>query len=121
MQCEKIVKTEAAPAAGGDPAASPPAAPAPVLLGPSGILVLAVWFGVLTGLGEVAVVLVRIYGFGGFVREFPHLVWMAPVADVLLMAAPGLLLALAAARWPRLGSLRLVAFGYLTVAFLCLL
>jgi arylsulfatase A-like enzyme len=92
-----------------------------VYLGPSQILLLAVWFGVLTGVGELAVVAVRTFCLHDPVRELPELLWMAPVADVLLLALAGVLLAFGA--WLRLGigSLRLVTFVYLALATATLL
>ena len=96
-------------------------APLPaVRLGPSHILVFAVWFGVLTGFCELAAVGFRFYYERQPVENWPELLWMTPVADVLLMAIPGALLALATWWRPKVGSLRLVAFAYLAVALACL-
>jgi arylsulfatase A-like enzyme len=118
QDAQRMPATREAPS-GRAPEAAP--APAVVRLGPSHILALAMWFGVLTGLAEIAAALLRVYRYGQPVREFPDLLWMAPAADALLMAFPGVLLALGAWFWPRLGTLRLVAFVYLSVAFFGLL
>src|SRR5579884_476765 len=109
-------------------ATEPPQAAAPegsscstVRLEPSQVLVLAVWFGVLTGFGEIAIAGFKVFGQGQVVRGFPELLWMVPLADILLLALPGLVLALAAWLRPGFGSLRLVTFVYLTLAIFCLL
>jgi arylsulfatase A-like enzyme len=91
-----------------------------VRLTPSQILVLALWFGLLSGLGEIVIALVRIER-GRAVHQFPELLWMAPLADVFLFTILGLVLALMVSVWARPGSLRLVTFAYLFVAFLGLL
>src|SRR5262249_13914129 len=88
---------------------------------PSQILVLAVWFGVLAGFCEVAVTGFRFYFQGKIVVDWPELLWMTPAADVLLLAAVGVLLAIGARLRAGIGSLRLVAFVYLTVSIACTL
>jgi arylsulfatase A-like enzyme len=92
-----------------------------IRIGPSQILALAVWFGVLTGLGELAAVGLRVLCGGDPVVEWPELLWMAPMADVLFLLVPGLLLALVAWLRPGVISLRLIAFVYFTGTFACLL
>src|SRR5262249_56237337 len=97
------------PPAGG---AAPPGGvraepPAPAArLGPSHVLALAVWFGVLAGLCELPVIALKVYGLGRVLRVSADTLWMAPLADALLFAVPGLLLAAATRLWPRLGSRR---------------
>jgi arylsulfatase A-like enzyme len=90
-----------------------------ILLAPVSVLILAVWFGVLTGLGELAYVAFKIYFHQMIYRDLPELIWMLPLTDVVLLGMPGLILAVAAWLRPQLGSLRLVTFVYLSMAVLC--
>jgi arylsulfatase A-like enzyme len=82
-------------------------------------VVLAFWFGLLIGCCEIAVVGFRVYCLGKLVSDWPELLWMAPVAGILLLAVPSIVLALGA--WLRrpIVTLGLVAFAYLTVTFAC--
>jgi hypothetical protein len=77
-----------------------------------GFLLLAVWFGLLTGLVEVALLCIRKFLFARILFLGPQFVWMTPVADVLLFIVPGLFLWFLAACWPRL-----VSFGFATFVF----
>jgi arylsulfatase A-like enzyme len=93
----------------------------PVRLDPWQVLSLAAWFGVLTGLVELAFVGYRVYIQAKIVTELPGLLWRAPLADVLLFAVVGILLSFAAWLRPSLGSLRLVTFVYLALFLMFLL
>src|SRR5690349_12308943 len=100
LEQERDARTAPAPQAGPHRGAEAGQASSAVRLGPSQILALAVWFGVLTGLGEIAAALFKVSARGDVGRALPQLLWMGPVADVLLMSVPGLLLALGATLWP---------------------
>ncbi|MBI4589580.1 MAG: sulfatase [Candidatus Rokubacteria bacterium] len=84
---------------------------------PTRFLLLAVWFGLLTGYLELCV----LGAWKILLRELlfvsPHAVWMAPVVNVFLFSVPALLLLLLARRWPRLGSLRVVTAVLAFLAF----
>jgi arylsulfatase A-like enzyme len=93
----------------------------------SEILVLAVWFGLLAGLGELVCIGDAVYRRGQHlarldesVRWTPDVLWMTPLADTLLLAAAGVLLAALAWPFPRLRSPRLVIFVYAALASLFL-
>ncbi len=58
------------------------------------------WFGLLTGLGELAYVAVRKYARGLFVFQGADILWMTPLASAALFVTLALLLGVAARRWP---------------------
>ncbi|MEO8294435.1 MAG: sulfatase [Gemmatimonadota bacterium] len=60
---------------------------------PLSIILLSLWFGLLTGLGEVAIMAIRKYALHRFLFLSMDSVWMAPVADVVLFATAGIVLA----------------------------
>lgn len=62
---------------------------------------LAIWFGLLTGLAEVVILAVRKLILHQIVDQGDQVVWMAPLADLILMLVPAAVLALFAFRWPR--------------------
>jgi arylsulfatase A-like enzyme len=86
-----------------------------------GIFRAAIWFGLLAGLSEIAVSVIRQFILGEVVWFWsPHLVWMTPLADVALFVVVGLILLPAAWRWPEPVSLAAsLIFPFL--AFLSLL
>lgn len=77
---------------------------------------LAVWFGLMTGIAEIALAIARdnwwVHPDMPLTREF---IWMTPLADILLFSFVGLLLILLARRWPQLAALRstVFVFGFL--------
>lgn len=78
--------------------ATPPRAGAPVDsagLAPGGVILVAVWIGLLTGLVEAATFLARTVLFQGLADRSPDLVWMAPLgyAATYAVGAAGLGLA----------------------------
>lgn len=73
------------------------------------ILGLALWFGLATGLGEVAIRGVQKFGLGQLLRTPIQFVWMAPVANVVLFAGAALVVWLASLFLPRLRTARFVA------------
>ena len=84
------------------------------------ILVIAVWGAMLTGLLHAATLGI------GLLRErvifsSRDVIWMAPVAYLLVFLAPALLLAAAAIVSPRMVPLRFVVFGYVAFGIFCLL
>jgi arylsulfatase A-like enzyme len=89
------------------------------------LLILAVWFGLLTGFAEVSLLTVRkffLHQFKGFFVEFnPHVVWMAPLSDLVLLTIVGLVLCAAGLLWPKLISLRVAGVVCAFLTFLSLL
>lgn len=100
-------------------------------------LLLVAWLGILAGLGEAATLgIIKVGSLAlppegwmgsyvrwrhGYVWLSPHVVWMAPVASVGLLAVPGVVLAVLASLKPKHVTLR-VATGVLAfVAFTSLL
>jgi arylsulfatase A-like enzyme len=88
-------------------------------LGPVQLVVLAAWCGLAAGELEVAVRFLH-RTFGSTHRLFlmtRHFVWLVPLIDLALFLAAGVMLALAARRWPRragwLGPRLLVALALL--------
>jgi arylsulfatase A-like enzyme len=64
------------------------------------IVRLALWFGLVTGFGEVMLLLLRRYVLHRFLFLPQDSVWMVPVADGLCFLVVGLLLALGHRLWP---------------------
>ncbi len=85
---------------------------------PRGLILMALWFGLFTGLGETAVLAYMKLVLHQTLRLSPHFVWMAPVGEAFFFFATALILALLARRWSRLGSL---ATAGLVFSFLCFL
>jgi arylsulfatase A-like enzyme len=91
--------------------------PAPI---PS-LLLVAAWFGLLTGFGEVSLLAAKRILLQQFIRFGPNLIWMAPLSDLLFFIVPGLILALVAWRWPKAISVRTACLVFAFLSFLSLL
>jgi arylsulfatase A-like enzyme len=93
----------------------------------SRILLMAVWFGLLAGLGEVSMFVIKKYFVpqltptGPFTYLSRHFTWMIPLAEVIVYAVPAIILSVIAWRWPRLVSVRVTAFVFSFLGFLSLL
>ncbi|HZW30634.1 MAG TPA: sulfatase [Isosphaeraceae bacterium] len=92
-------------------------------LSPWDVLVLSAWIGLAAGLCEVGVRVLcrsldptrRLYTMSR------HFLWLAPLTDLLVFSAAGLVLALVTKRWPRRGAWlgpRLILFGAVLPALL---
>jgi arylsulfatase A-like enzyme len=68
------------------------------------LLLLAGWFGLVVGLSEVCIRSVQVFLLHQRIWLSPHVVWMAPLADVLVFVVATLLLLLAGKFWPKLLS-----------------
>lgn len=99
-----------------------PHAPASQSLSAGQIVLTAIFFALLTGLCEAAILLVLKAGFGLYIHFEPQVAWMSPVAYLLVLAPPTLLLLVA--HWLRPGpvTLRVVVgvFVFLSVVSLAL-
>jgi arylsulfatase A-like enzyme len=73
-------------------------------------------FGLITGLFEVTIRGIQKFGLHGYIHQSPDIIWMAPLADVLIFSFASFPLWLIARRWPRLVSVRLTV---LVFSFLC--
>jgi arylsulfatase A-like enzyme len=97
------------------------------------LLIRAVWFGLLTGFAEVSLVAAQKFLLRRFepqaLRSFvfllqgfnPHVVWMTPVADLLLFSLVGLVLMIGALVWPKLIAPRIATTVFAFLAFSSLL
>ncbi len=88
---------------------------------PLPVLLLAVWFGLITGLVEVSVLGIQKSILHQIIHLGAQVAWMAPVADALLFAAVGLALCVGSYRWPRLGSARVTSFTFTFIMTLSIL
>lgn len=95
--------------------------PSVTSLKPAEILLLALWFGLLMGLAEVAVWAIQTAVLGQLVVTSHHIIWMAPLVNILYLVGPALILALIAGRWPGRISLSLIIFVFTLPGFLGLL
>jgi arylsulfatase A-like enzyme len=81
------------------------------------VLVLALWFGLVTGCGEVVLVAIRKFALHRLVRLSPHVVWMAPLADIALFVLAAIVLIAAGRLWPRLLALRPASTVFAALSF----
>jgi len=88
---------------------------------PAAYLLLAAWFGLLTGVGEVFLLAVKKYFLHRLINVGADIVWMTPLAEMCVFAVPGVILYVMAWRWPRRVSLRSVVFLLAFLSFLSLL
>ena len=73
---------------------------------PVNYLLLALWFGLITGLVEVLLLGIKKFYLGQVIKFGPDVIWMTPLADAVLFLIPASVLMLLAWRWPKLGSRR---------------
>src|SRR5579885_982701 len=94
-------------------------APPRTLSRPPGIVLQAVWFGLLTGLLEYGVRAVKLYGFHRFIfgADNPHNAWMTIADNLLLFTGFGVVLAAVARPRPRWVSVRVVVFVLAALAY----
>jgi arylsulfatase A-like enzyme len=85
---------------------------------PLRVLLLAVWFGLLAGLGEMSILTIAKFFLNRYTHQGPQVVWTAPMADVLIFAIPGLILSFLVWRWPKFVSLGLAVFIFCFLGFL---
>jgi arylsulfatase A-like enzyme len=76
----------------------------------TGLAAQALWFGLLTGLTEAALVTFKQRVLGRYVRMSPEIVWMAPVMDAILFLVIAAVLALLSRAWTPLGRRSSVTF-----------
>jgi arylsulfatase A-like enzyme len=85
------------------------------------LLGVVMWFALLTGLAEASLLAFRKFVQHRTIVVSPHVVWMAPLADLLLFTLAVLGLSLVARRWPKAVSLPSVAFVLASLGFSSLL
>ena len=83
-------------------------------ISPLDVLVLSAWCGLAGGLLEVGTrVLCKILPSQRMYMMSRHFIWLAPLSNLLIFGAVGLVLALATKLWPARGRLALLAAGLL--------
>lgn len=82
---------EPAPEGAANPDTAPDESPAEPISAAQ-LLMLATWFALLAGVGEVLVIALQRFGLQRFVLVGEQVVWMAPVANLLVFAVAALLL-----------------------------
>src|SRR5262245_58514252 len=87
----------------------------------SDCLILAVWFGFVTGVAELIVLAIRWFFFNRPIGNGPHVIWMAPLASIALFAMPGVALFVTARLWPGLDTLRLATTVFSLLGYFNLL
>ncbi|MFV1987959.1 MAG: sulfatase [Gemmatimonadota bacterium] len=80
-------------------------------------LLLACAFGLATGWSEVALRGVQKFVMGSLIAQSRHIIWMSPVADVLLFLVVGSVLFALGRFVPRAGSFRSFAFVFTALLF----
>jgi hypothetical protein len=94
----------------------------PIPFEPSTVLLIAaIWFGVITGLAEVALLAVKRLLLHKLIFVSTDTIWMAPLADVLLFAVPALILFLLARKWQSFVSLRVIVLVFSFMSYLSVL
>ena len=86
------------------------------------LLLLALWFGFVTGYGEVALHLAKKYLLGHIVFLSQHYLWMTPLTDVIIFSLVGGILAIIASLAPKqkLGKPAVFIYIFLALATLYL-
>ncbi|MFN2399273.1 MAG: sulfatase [Gemmatimonadaceae bacterium] len=89
-------------------------------ISPGRIILTAVFFALVTGLGQAAILLVLKAGFDMYIHFEPQVAWMSPVAHLLVYAPPALILLLVHRLRPRAVTVGVVVgvFVFLSVASL---
>ena len=80
-------------------------------LKPIDIILLGIWFAILTGVGEfIFLTLARIFLKSYIYYYGPYLIWLIPLAEMLVFFLPSAILSLLSLRWPKVAALRIVIF-----------
>lgn len=86
------------------------------------LLVMALWFGAISGLLQLLELAYQKWVSGTFVHRGQHVIWMAPLAESILLVVPAAMLFLLGTRWQRLANPGAAAGTYAFVAAIsCLL
>jgi arylsulfatase A-like enzyme len=85
------------------------------------VLLIAVWFGLVAGLGEVSLAAIAKSFLHHYTHLSPHIVWMTPSADAIILAIPGLIFSIVMWRWPGTVAFRLATFVFAFLACLSVL
>lgn len=99
----------------------PSSSAAALSLRSTNLLIITVWFALLTGLIEVSILADKKFSFEQFIFLSPHVAWMAPLADLVIFSAASCCLVLIVLLRPGLISLRTTVFVFALLGFLSLL
>jgi len=80
---------------------------------PTRVLLIGLWFGLLTGFLEDALLAIRSYGLGHLVHVSWQFPWMVPVANGMIFLVPALFLTITDLLFPKLVPFRLILFVFL--------
>jgi arylsulfatase A-like enzyme len=80
---------------------------------PSRVLLIGLWFGLVTGFLEVALLAIRGYGLGHLVHVSGQFPWMIPLANAMIFLVPALVLTIGDLVFPKLVPFRLLLFVFL--------
>jgi arylsulfatase A-like enzyme len=83
----------------------------------SRLLLIAAWFGLATGLGEVSLRAVQKFLLDQRIFASPHVIWMAPLADLFCFTVLGCILIFIARIWSRPISLGITTFIFAFLSF----
>jgi arylsulfatase A-like enzyme len=85
------------------------------------IFYLAAWFGLVTGLAEVAIFAGEKFFLHQYIFQSPDIIWMAPLSEILVFSLTAITVWLITRRWPKLVSLRVIIFLFAFLSFVSLL
>src|SRR4030095_6866109 len=85
---------------------------------PIAILLLALWFALAGGLLEVSMAAAGSFILHHYTHLNPHIAWMTPLGNAIILAIPGLIFALGLWFWPTNTSLRIALFLISFLTFL---
>jgi arylsulfatase A-like enzyme len=86
------------------------------------IVAAAAWFGLFTGLGEVLILTIAQYFLHSYVYYWgAYLIWMVPLADLIIFTIPAFILMLLAWRWPKVISLSVIVGVFAFFSFVSML
>ncbi len=88
---------------------------------PAFYLLMALWFGIIIGFGEVSIFAFKKFYQEGIIHYGVHLAWMAPVAEAGIFSLVGGFLSIVAWRWPRLVSVSGAASIFMFLGFFSML
>ena len=85
------------------------------------LLLIASWFGLLTSLTEILFLGIKKFLLHRIIQLSPHVVWMTPLANLIIFLIIGLVFFLIAHCWKRFASLRIAVFTFTFLIFMSLL
>jgi hypothetical protein len=88
-----------------------------MILSPLSVIIYAIWFGLLAGFGEAAIFVIRKFIRHTLLGLPLHVVWMAPLTDMILFVLMGLFVILLSLLWIKFRSFQsiILIFSFLTL------